>query len=492
MLVRIDKVGQVGIVRDTKPWEMPYNAWSDGQNVRMQDGAVVKMTGYSALTTPSIAPYFVLPVWDKEIPWIFHAGLSQINVFNAGTITDVSKSGGYSMSESIGWNGGVLNGVVILNNGVDNPQFFSYPPALTNDFANLTNWPASTTARVVKPFKNYLVALDVTESGTRYPWLVRWSHPAEPGTVPSSWNYSDATKDAGRTPLSESGGACVDFLPLGDLGVIYREQSTWGMQYIGPPYIFRFYEIFKNSGILARHCACEFKGQHFVVTNEDIVVHGGGGAQQSVVEDKVKRYVFNDIDATYYINSFAVPNFAQSEVWFCYPETGSSRASKALVWNWKDNSIGFRDLPNVNHAAFGIIGLGSSFTPSALRVIAGHAGPKLSIFDSTNQDNGGNMTAYVERQGITIPNTDTQTVKFLRRVYPRITGTATTMTVSVAGTMNPNETPSYTDYTFTVGTDEKVDCRVSGRFLHVKFASAGNQEWQLDGYDLDVELAGEN
>jgi hypothetical protein len=456
----------------------------------MLDGSVSKFLGYSSVTTPSGIPYFVLPMVYQSTPHILYASLGNVFDYNTGVSTDISKLGGYSATENIGWNGGILNGVAILNNGVDNPQMWVTPPNTATKLADLSNWPASTKCRVMRPFKNYLFALDVTESSTRYQRMVRWSHPADPGSVPSSWSYTDETKDAGRVELSETDGACIDCLPLGDVNVIYKEDSTWGAQFIGPPFIFRFYAISKASGILNRHCAQPFSGRHFVVTNGDVIVHSGG-EPQSILDAKMRRNLFANMDATYYVRAFVARNPAYDEMMFFYPESGSQWPNKILVWNVKTGAVSLRDAAtDTFFANFGVLGVGSTYAPSAQRVIVGHTGPKLSVLDNTNQNDGSNMTAYVERRAISIPETDQEIIKFLRRIYIRATGTGT-MNVYAAGTFNAGETPSYgTASTFTIGTDQWVDVTVSGRFLNIKFESTGDQEWRIDGYDLDVEQAG--
>ena len=37
-LVAIEKVGQIGIAKETSPWELPSNVWSDGNNVKTDEG----------------------------------------------------------------------------------------------------------------------------------------------------------------------------------------------------------------------------------------------------------------------------------------------------------------------------------------------------------------------------------------------------------------------------------------------------------------------
>ena len=45
-LVPIDNVGQVGLIMDVPPYNLPPNAWSDGNNIRFLDDGVKKCAGY--------------------------------------------------------------------------------------------------------------------------------------------------------------------------------------------------------------------------------------------------------------------------------------------------------------------------------------------------------------------------------------------------------------------------------------------------------------
>ena len=46
-LIPIDNVGQVGIVKETSPWQLPPNVWSDGNNVKTDEGSIRKLPGYA-------------------------------------------------------------------------------------------------------------------------------------------------------------------------------------------------------------------------------------------------------------------------------------------------------------------------------------------------------------------------------------------------------------------------------------------------------------
>ena len=56
-LIALENAGETGIVQDIQPWQLPINAWSGGNNVRMEHGSVFKCKGYSSvMETCPIAP----------------------------------------------------------------------------------------------------------------------------------------------------------------------------------------------------------------------------------------------------------------------------------------------------------------------------------------------------------------------------------------------------------------------------------------------------
>jgi len=175
-----------GLNKDLGAADLPLGAVTDGGNVRFREGYAELFLGQAnAYTTCPIAPYSAFPVrTGSTIYWLVMGAAKGYCVTGApATWTNVTRSvgGDYSASLDTLWNGGVLNGVPIVNNGVDVPQFWS-TIAPGTPLAALTNWPGTATCRVMRPFLNYMFAFDVTKAGTRYPHRVKWSHPADPKT----------------------------------------------------------------------------------------------------------------------------------------------------------------------------------------------------------------------------------------------------------------------------------------------------------------------
>lgn len=522
-VIEIGDVGSIGIVADIPPHELPPEAWTSGRNVRMHNGSVEKFTGDSAIFgTPGTAPHWILPVNGPNEFYYIYAGLVTVHDTDGTTHTDISKVGDYSASADINWNGGVFNGIPILNNGVDDPQMQT-PVTRTTQLADLSNWPANTKAKVIRPFGSFLVALDITKAATEFRFMVKWSHPAGPGAVPTSWDETDPTKRAGEVILAEEGGFVVDCLPLGGTNFIYKEGSTYAQRFIGGNFVFDFGQgpRFSDDGILTRNCVQAFLRQHFVVTRGDIKIHNGVTIT-SIIDKRRRDEIFNNIDESNAERCFTFSNYQRNEIWFCYPETGSAFATRAAVWNWVDNVWGLRDLVGVQFITSGLLGdtlpvinnvttiineTDTLIDEAGLNVardkviIADTTNTKLLQGDVTNQFQGANMTSFIERTGLGIVGrdrrgrwkVDTSVVKNAKAVYPRITADpGTTISIQLGFQRNPDGPVTYAPaQVFDPAVDEKVTfLDVTGPLLAIKFQSTGNVDWRLQGYGIEIELAG--
>lgn len=518
-VISIDNAGALGLAPDEPPHELPPEAWSDGQNIRFGEGYAEKFKGYTALyDPPSVAPYWLLENRQAEVRYWLYAGLAAVYATDGTTHKNISKAGGYSATEALGWTGGVLGGVPLLNNGVDNPQQWDGDFATPGLLADLSNWPASTTAKVLRVFRQFLVALDVTRSGTRYPHMVKWSHPAEPGAVPASWDHTDPTYLAGEFDLAETGGLVQEAAPLRDQLILYKEGSTYGMQHVGGTQVFRIYPIFSELGIMSRRCVGVLRGQHAIFGFEDIALHNGQRVE-SLVHRRMRKFIQLNLDTDNYGLSYIAAHPRNQELWFCFPQAGSIRPTLAAVWNMRDNTWGVRDLPMVAHLGWGVVEDASeddtwdggpdvvwdsddrlwgerAFSSASQGFLGAVPGStKLYRFDDGEQEAGSDMTARLERTGLSLlrqsrdgtPRPDYDSLKLCTSVRPRMSGTGA-VNITVGGqdyrgapvTWGPTRS-------FAPGVDYKIDVVVPGRLLAIRFESTTNITWRLFGYDMEVE-----
>lgn len=517
-LVRIPNAGSVGVIRDLSQAELPVNAWTDASNIRFLDGYARQFFGHAqTYGTPSVTPYHVLPVNVGSARYWLYAGANKIYcVTNSGGTpvhTNLTRQTAgvdvdYSGTQNA-WTSTSLSGIPILNAGnlTDYPQQWNLNTA--SRMTTLANWPANCYAKSLRAYKNYLVALNVTKSGTNYPYMVKWSHPADPGSVPSSWDQTDATKDAGEFDLAEGGDYVIDGLQLRDSFMIYKESSVWRMDVVGGAFVMKFQKVLGLSGAMNRNCIVEVDGFHFVLTNSDVVVHDGQTATP-VLDKQARRELFQDMDVNYNDRAFVFKNPFFNEVCVCYVSIGGTVPNKALVWNYKDKTVSYRTLPNINHANFGTVDNtlngawssdsepwgsdltkwnGPDFVPSTTKVLMASQDTKLFLMDATASFDGSAPMSYLERRGLHFDAPES--VKLVRAVRPRIVGnTGDTVTVKVGSQADPWSEPTYTTMTHTIGSTVSNDCLVAGRYISVQFANGTAYQWQLTGYDIDVELQG--
>jgi len=150
----ITNLGEHGIIKDILPYNLPPNAFSGGQNVRPYENAIEKFGGeldaFGDVTIPNVevAPYWLTSLIQGDEAFVVYAGNKHIYGTEGTTHYQLTRaSGTYSMAELDGWTGGVMGGVVFLNNGVDAPQQWVSPASLSTKMTDLSNWPASATCK---------------------------------------------------------------------------------------------------------------------------------------------------------------------------------------------------------------------------------------------------------------------------------------------------------------------------------------------------------
>jgi hypothetical protein len=508
---------KVGIIRDTPAEELPPQAWSRGRNVRFRDGAVEKIKGYSEpFGTPLGVPYALHPVRTATDFFWFYEGLNDVWSTDGTNHAEISKTtGAYSADADIGWNGGNLaGGVAILNNGIDTPQQWT-GSAYNDKLADLANWPAGMTARVIRIFKQYAFAFDVDEGTGRNPSLLRWSAPADPGQVPPSWDYTDKTKRSGRTTLGDRNDQIIDALPLGDTFVIYKQDSVWGAHHVSGIENFHFRRLFEGHGLFSRKCVAPFLGKHFVVSYDNVYVHDGV-TPVPVLSGRWLRYLFGAIDQDNFERTFVAPNYSEREMRICYPTSGNSLCNEALCWNWENGTVYVKDLPFVADIGYGIVdsaasgiiddqteiidsyvGLIDEIFKSSIKqqaLMAGTNGTKLYQDDDTETANGSNFTAFAQRDTLPLgaDGADFSNIKYITEIIPRIIGTLGCVVNIYLGTRDSidDTVKWHGPYPFTIGTDLKKNCRVSGRIIDIKFESVGNMTWKMPSYQLRYRVGG--
>lgn len=548
-LIPIDNVGAAGLIRDIWAPDTPPEAWSDMRNARMGPFGAEKFLGQRA----AVAAFTVQPYWlayyqkpgltgywvclGEEKIYIREAiaSYAETNATRQSAGVDVN----YAATATKKWSADNFGGLLIANNGVDVPQFWTGDAA--DNFADLTNWPAGYVAGNLRPFGRYLVALNLKVSGTPKPQLVKWSHPADYANVPSSWDYTDPSVDAGEYPLMDARGALVDQCTLREVNVLYTTEQAWAMRWIGGNDIFGFKPAVLTQGALAQHCVARFKktGEFQLVLGSDDIYIFNGQTAESILEPKLRRWFFSQIDPTYYQRSFVVANPRFSEVWCCVPQVGYEQPNIALVWNWLTNTICFRDLLEDTDDLLTRSSAATKGTPSIVQgfmedltgetwatisgtystitlawqaaleaspvtpilLMAGWGVNQPYLVDSSADFAGAAIPWNLERTGIAFsgvdrqgqPKSDGAMVKLLTEIWPRFdAAVGTEVAISIGVQMTQDEAPTwYDEGVYVVGEDEFKAVYQVGRYFSIRYSNSSDGALRLLGYSLMIDGMGQ-
>jgi hypothetical protein len=664
-LINIDNVGQVGIVKEKSSWNLPPNVWSDGNNVKTEEGSIKKCPGYSeVMATCPIAPYHITQITLGNPEYWVVGGLNAIYAYdntgssttlngdinssvttvtvastagfedvgtitideenitytgkttttftgctrgadstaaashtNGDTVTRASKwynitrsSGAYSATADEGWTSTIIGGVLVMTNNFDNPQYWALTdgkPLSSQLMQDLTNWPSltllnggindsvttitvdstedfpsagtinigsekitytgvtsttftgcgrgadstsaashsdnaevkiTTLCKSMRAFRSFLIALNITKDGVNFPRVVKWSTESATQTLPTSWNETTSTVDAGEFELADSKGDILDGLQLRDSFMIYKEDAVYSMTFVGTPFIFSFRQLSPTIGAISKNCVAEFDGGHAIFGKGNFYINDGQRIKP-ILPMKLKEYVFQSIDGQQTNKCFVTADYGRTEILFCFTADGATtdQPNKAVVWNYITNTFTIRDIPDLSHIGYGNVGNPVRATTWAATTDTWESstGPWTMSYDLQDKvllfadpgntklyrDNSGNkedttfMDSYIERSGLTLNEQgqpDQTTVKRISAIYPKMSiSSDNEINVYLGTSMSTEEGITWNaPTTFNPNTQSKVSVRGTGKLYAVKFESTTDMDWELDGYAIDVKNIG--
>jgi hypothetical protein len=513
--VPVPACGSVGVIKDLGIPDLSIAAWTDASNIRFLDGSALQFLGHGAVyNDPTFAPQYVMPIYVAGARyWLYMTATKQFAVTNTGGVavhTDIShltpRAGVVNQ-----WSGTVFGGIPVFTAGDASTIPMYWDQNLTHKFVDLTAWPAATYCKTIRAFKNLLVAANITKGTTNYPFMIKWSSLADPGSLPTTWDITDVTKEAGEFDIGDGQDPIIDTLGLKDSLVVYKESSTHALNFIGGQFILSARKVFGMSGLMNKNCAVDVDSFHFAVTGSDIVVHDSYSAT-SILDKKARRSFFQSIDVANRDKVFCFLNPFLNEIFVAYPSIGATSCDKALVYNFVDKTVSYRSLPHVNHAHFGPVDNslggnwnqdsapwdsdltawnGPDYTPDTVRVIMASADTKLFMLDASASFDGSIPVAFLEKRGIDFGEPEYH--KLITGIRPRIFGNVgETVIIKIGFSDDPYADPTYTSTTFTIGVDLQVDILVSARYAAIRIETGTAYQWRLDSYDwLDVIRQGQ-
>ena len=502
-VIKIDNLGTVGIISDVAPSELSESAFNSARNIAFRNGNVEPCRGYSAIYTPFGAGVacglLMMRTPDALTRRVFFCTPTQIWKYTSATAaTDYTRETAsvkvpYTGTIYNKWTNFAFNGFAYFNNGVDEPQVYvdvaAYAPVLP-----LPGWTSTWRAKSLRPYKNAIIAMNMTEAGVNFPHLLRFSDTAAPGAQPASWTALPTNK-AGSVPMAESQGGIVDGLQLGDAFIIYKQDSYYRMTFIGGNDVYRIQKINNCPGLLAPNCVVQYPGGHFCLgANLDVYVHNGGD-YKSVLQGRRKENFRNALWPATKGLSFVTVDAERRECIVCFVGGsaglgGATSCDTAWCWNWEEDTWSERDIPSVNAGTSGQLDNAILADPDTEFMVMTGQTRQPFVFDAGLSFNGVAPSRFVRRDGLHFG--DQLAIKTVRSFTPNIVGTSgDVFSIAITSQYNVDgPITSSASYNFILGTSVQVPVIKTGRYLGYNITYTGANIWKLRSVQFEVEPRG--
>lgn len=519
--LQIDALHSIGVIADIPAHQLPPEAWSAADGIRFGDHRARRMTGWQQVFgTPTVVPHFALGVLDSaRNPWWIYTSLTKAYVFNNDTHTNITRQTAsvdvdYTATESLDWMGDILAGIPILNNGQDVPQFWAAYSA-SQKLQDLNNWPSTLRAKHVVAFGPFLFALHCTKSGTVSPHLVKWSHPAAPGSLPVSWDETDATRDTGEYEIpSASPGGIVAGKTLGAHLYVFKEGAVWRATYIGGRAVFSFQAFSTIAGAVGpRAVTTAPDGMHQIFVSDNDILINNGHKLESIIDGRNRNVFFSRLNKAERHKTFCFANPKQDEIWVCFPADGSVEPNAAFIWNMRDNTWTGLEEINFRGATVGpaeektttwsgvtgtwstITGPWSTLDWTAV-VVSSPSESKLGLLNLGFARFSDTIVASLQREGLALigqsrsrePIVDYKRRKLVTRLWLKAEGK---FEIRLGAQETVDAVVSWSDWqTFDADTDMYLDFTANGRAIGIEFRSVDSFDFSLIGYKIELRLLG--
>lgn len=555
-------LGAVGVITDTNPYDLPGNAFSDCNNVIFEEKRVQRSPVFKQLFSSvrsSLAYDDSVGSFDSQSAVYESAeGAPTTSVRFVGSYQDPAVGEVVFICDKDGVVRTYPNGQLIFatpgSGLVDNEEPWTHDqvagmsilarkgmrPYIRNikTDPNYTliggDWPTTSSASVVRGFLDYIIMLNVTHGTTEYPTMVKWSNPVEYGAATSTinWDPSNSNFVAGENIIGDLKTPIRDGGVLGNQFIIYAQDQVWLMEYTGSSFVFNFRRLFPTGGIINTNCWAEVEGKHFVFGEDDIYVHDGN-TRKSIADGKVRRRIYQTIDRTTQRGFFTLHDSVSNLVYFCYRSRidevsykSTQFCNRAAVYNYREDTWSFMDLPNIVGGAEANITLLQTLYSQLNTTFESYntnyvtfetTTPKLSIMlGATDLTNGLTESriyaidlpsaglvnlpisvetvkeAFVERVGIDLDEggMSLRNYKIVTSIFPQSSFDSSTssFTWKVGSADLPNNPVVwYSTQTFFPAQDYKLDMKVAGRYLAYRVSTTALENFKFSGFDVDVQ-----
>ena len=201
---------------------------------------------------------------------------------------------------------------------------------MLSDFGSATDVPIQQNYLLVSDISRFVFAFGCNDYGTATvdPMLIRWSDQEDP------YNWTPAsTNQAGFLRLSR-GSEIITATQSRQEVLVWTDAALYSLQYVGAPIVWGAQLVGENISIVGQNAVSYATGVAYWMGKDKFYKYDG---RTQTLNCDLRRYVFEDINASQYSQVCSGTNEGFNEVWWFYCSASSTDIDKYVVYNYLEN-----------------------------------------------------------------------------------------------------------------------------------------------------------
>ena len=347
MDIEIGSLGITGLNLDVLPEDLPPSILSDSLNLDYKARHVSPMLKELLKASPlpgNRLPLLLEPLYTAGnlLCWVAMTSDKAYLLYQRNWV-DITPS---TMQVSTVWQATHINGYLLLNNAKQKPLYIDiYDPL--SPLKTYDIWPDGLICNVVTSLEGYLLGCSPTDNTSLFnKQMVIWSDVADPGSLPSNFEFTNPASRAGFTVLEDSEEALTALL-LGNKIQLYRTNSIYDIGFIGGNSVFSFVRRQLQPNLLSRNSVAQYRNSHFGVGSGYFFIYNGFDVQP-LGQDIVCTKFFQTLNKDYAYLISVMFDARLDQIIIAYPEGSSTLCNRALIYDINKQLWKKRELPNVS------------------------------------------------------------------------------------------------------------------------------------------------
>jgi hypothetical protein len=233
------------------------------------------------------------------------------------------------------------------------------------------------------------------------------------------------------------------------------------MQFVGPPFTFKFQQMGTNCGLIGPHASIDYDGRSFWMSNDNFYSFDG---QLRNLDCTVRRYIFDRLNTSQSDKIYTGINSEFKEIIWLYPSLGQNECDSYVIFNVSENNWSY------GSAIWTTFDDKHTFDNT---ITTGVSGADSFLFDnepvSVYTADGEAISSFIESAFFDID--DGTRLMFMDRIIPDFEINDGNITMDITSQEFPvNSAITKGPFSITK-TTQKIDFRARGRQAKVKVSS---------------------